>query len=463
MRRVKRPMPPPPPPLWVTVTRRVAWTLGVGALVAGALLWAGAQLLQAEPAVPVDGAVAVRDIERALALVRANDPRLVPHGVQLSVVATQQELDLLLSHAARRRLGVRGRVVLGAGEAQVVGSLMQRVGPWSRWVNVRGVVREGTPLPQLVRLQVGTVPLPGWLAQRLVAWALPRTPVAPVLPVLAEAVRGVAIAPGRLQLRYQWSEAAVAQLMDALVAPAELARLRDYHGRLGALLAVRDSASGRPQGATADATEDTTADSTQGVTAAAPPLPLVRLLAPLLGTAAQRAAASGDAGAEVRAALLTVALYLAHQPLGTRIPAAAGWPALPRRAVLLAGREDLAAHFVVSALVVVEGTTPLAQAVGVYKELQDSRPGGSGFSFADLAADLAGTRFGELAQRNPAWLAERMARGVEEGELLPSLTGMPEGVDSATLALVYGGAEGAGTRQLRQELARRVDTLALYR
>jgi hypothetical protein len=36
-------------------------------------------------------------------------------------------------------------------------------------------------------------------------------------------------------------------------------------------------------------------------------------------------------------------------------------------------------------------------------------------------------------------------------------------VDSAAFATVYGGAEGAGTRQLRQELARRVDTLALYR
>jgi hypothetical protein len=454
MRRVKRPMPPPPPPLWLTVTHRLAWTLGVGALVAGALLWAGAQLLQAEPAVPVDGAVAVQDIDRALALVRANDPRMVPHGVQLSVAATQQELDLLLMHAARRRLGVRGRVVLGAGEAQVVASVAQRVGPWARWVNVRGWVREGAPLPQLVRVQVGPVPVPLWLAQRLLAWAVPRTPVAPLLPVLREAVTGVEIAPGRLQLRYQWSASAVAQLMDVLVAPAELARLRDYHGRLGALLAARDTTA-------ALAGDSVAADSARaGVPA---PRPLVALLASLLAAAAQRTAATGDAGAEVRAALFTLALYAVHQPLGTRLPAAAAWPTLPHHPVLLAGREDLAAHFVVSALVVVEGTTPLAQAVGVYKELQDSRPGGSGFSFADLAADMAGTRFGELAQRNPAWLAERMARGVEEGELMPSLAGMPEGVDSAAFATVYGGAEGAGTRQLRQELARRVDTLALYR
>jgi hypothetical protein len=454
MRRVKRPMPPPPPPLWVTVTRRLAWTLGVGALAAGAVLWAGAQLLQAEPAVPVDAAVAVRDIERALALVRANDPRLVPHGVQLSVAATQQELDLLLTHAARRRLGVRGRVVLGAGEAQVVASVAQRVGPWARWVNVRGWVREGTPLPQLVRLQVGAVPLPSWLAQRLVAWAVPRTPVAPLLPVLREAVTSVRITPGQLVLRYRWSEPAVAQLMNALVAPAELARLRDYHGRLGALLAARDS--------TAASVQDSVA--TDSVAAAAPaPRPLVGLLAPLLGAASQRTMATGDAAAEVRAALLTLALYAAQQPLGTRIPAAAAWPALPRHAVVLGGREDLAAHFLVSALVVVEGTSPLAQAVGVYKELRDSRAGGSGFSFADLAADLAGTRFGELAQRNPGWLAEQVARGVTDDALLPSLAGLPEGVDSATYAAVYGGVEGAGMRQLTAELGRRLDTLALYR
>ena len=225
-------------------------------------------------------------------------------------------------------------------------------------------------------------------------------------------------------------------------------------GGWGALLAARDS--------TAASVQDSVA--TDSVAAAAPaPRPLVGLLAPLLAAAAQRTVATGNAGAEVRAALLTLALYAAHQPLGTRIPAAAAWPALPRHAVVLGGREDLAAHFLVSALVVVEGTSPLAQAVGVYKELRDSRAGGSGFSFADLAADLAGARFGELAQRNPGWLAEQVARGVTDDALLPSLAGLPEGVDSATYAAVYGGVEGAGMRQLTAELGRRLDTLALYR
>lgn len=40
--------------------------------------------------------------------------------------------------------------------------------------------------------------------------------------------------------------------------------------------------------------------------------------------------------------------------------------------------------------------TPLADVVGLFKEMEDSR-GGSGLSFNDIAADRAGTRMGELA------------------------------------------------------------------
>lgn len=442
---VKRPMPPPPPPLWVVVVVRLAWTVGVGVPLAALLLHAGSLVLEAEPAVAVDGAVEVADVERALALVRANDPRFVPQGVALSVVATQRDVDLLLAHAARRQRGVRGRVVLREGAAEVTASVAQPVGRWVRWLNVRARVREGAPLPRLEGLRVGVLPVPVGVAQQLAPALLARLSLPPSLPVMVEAVTGVSIAPNRLQVRYRWTPEGVSRLMNTLVAPEELARLRDYHGRLLALLAARDSAR----------------SPVAGDSAAPPPpaRPLVALLRPLLA-AAQR---GGDAAAEVRAALLTLALYVANRPLGTLVPAAASWPALPRQAVVLGGREDLAAHFLVSALVVVEGSSPLAQAVGLFKEVQDSRTGGSGFSFADLAADLAGTRFGEVAQRNPAWLAGRMAEGLEEGEILPVLTGMPEGVDSATFTTVYGGVEGAATRQLRGELARRLDTLALYR
>ena len=56
-------------------------------------------------------------------------------------------------------------------------------------------------------------------------------------------------------------------------------------------------------------------------------------------------------------------------------------------------------HLLISAARAAEGGGPLSDAIGVYKEVSDSR-GGSGFSFNDLAADRAGTRLGLRARRD---------------------------------------------------------------
>ena len=87
--------------------------------------------------------------------------------------------------------------------------------------------------------------------------------------------------------------------------------------------------------------------------------------------------------------------------------------------VTLQQRWDYPLHFLISALVAAEAGTPLADAVGLWKELTDARRGGSGFSFEDLAADRAGTRFGELAIRDPARLQARITQQraeLERGE-----------------------------------------------
>ncbi len=58
------------------------------------------------------------------------------------------------------------------------------------------------------------------------------------------------------------------------------------------------------------------------------------------------------------------------------------------------GRNDTAKHFFVSALLTAATTAQEAEQLGVAKEVLDAQ-GGSGFSFADLAADRAGIRFAE--------------------------------------------------------------------
>lgn len=68
-----------------------------------------------------------------------------------------------------------------------------------------------------------------------------------------------------------------------------------------------------------------------------------------------------------------------------------------RARVILAERADLASHWSLSAALAVSLGDEVGGAMGEWKELSDSRPGGSGFSFVDLAADRAGLAFARHA------------------------------------------------------------------
>jgi hypothetical protein len=115
----------------------------------------------------------------------------------------------------------------------------------------------------------------------------------------------------------------------------------------------------------------------------------------------------GDAVAENRAAIFLLTLYVNGQSLETILPDAKSWPQPEMRRALLNRRDDFPKHFIISAALAARAGGPLADAVGVYKEIEDSR-GGSGFSFNDIAADRAGTRFGRICCRSrfcPAFAA----------------------------------------------------------
>jgi len=62
--------------------------------------------------------------------------------------------------------------------------------------------------------------------------------------------------------------------------------------------------------------------------------------------------------------------------------------------------------------------TPLADAVGLWKELADARRGGSGFSFNDIAADRAGTRH---RTREPVCRHANPHAALDDGQQLASL------------------------------------------
>lgn len=102
----------------------------------------------------------------------------------------------------------------------------------------------------------------------------------------------------------------------------------------------------------------------------------------------------------------------------------------------LLGRRDLAQHFFISAALSAVFSPALAEGVGLEKELRDARPGGSGFSFVDLAADLAGIQFARRLLNEHKWPEDLAERFVPRHHL-PSIA-FPEGFSTNAFAARFG-------------------------
>lgn len=135
------------------------------------------------------------------------------------------------------------------------------------------------------------------------------------------------------------------------------------------------------------------------------------------------------------------------------------WGLVKQRAgsLTMQSRHDLAQHFWVSAALADLAGEQLALAAGVTKELQDAN-GGSGFSFADLAADIAGV---ELATRvvTSKIRLEHLAKDFKIDDFLIKPIGLPEGLSSAEFLRKYGTVSGTVYRQEESRLRTRILSL----
>lgn len=403
-------------------------------LAAGWLAWA---MVQEQPLVAGTRALQPSDIERAKQLLRRHDPRRAPPGALRSLVLAEQELALAASYLASlwRRGEVDVRLLDGAAAVRASFPLPQN--PLGRYLNIDLGLVEGADLPRVASLRIGEVRIPSFLAQWALTLALDKAQQREGLAAAADAIQEVRMRAGLVSVRYSWNPQALAGLKLALVPAEDQARWRAYQTLLAEQVAA---APGREA------------------------VPMERLLAALMRLAQERSAA-GDPQAENRAALIVLAFHVNGKGLGALVPSAAQWPRPAPRLVTLAGRKDFPQHFTISAALAATAGSPLADAVGLYKEVDDAR-GGSGFSFSDLAADRAGTRFGELAVQSPQAarrLQQRAAGVTAAAELMPEASDLPEFMPEAEFRRRFGGLGQPAYQRQVDEIERRVAVLAVLR
>jgi hypothetical protein len=171
----------------------------------------------------------------------------------------------------------------------------------------------------------------------------------------------------------------------------------------------------------------------------------------------------GGPAVENKAGLLALGVLLGHSHLQTVVGPVVEpqeWRALgpALRRPRLRGRSDWTRHFFLSAALAALSVEAVSDAAGLFKEELDA-DGGSGFSFADLLADRAGTCFALAATRDDhsaRQLQDRLADGATLEEFFPHPAGLPEGVTDADLTRTYGGVGGPGYRQLADAIESRL-------
>lgn len=419
---------------------RVLLRLLLAVLVVAPLLLLLAALFLAvddKPAVARQAALTPAHVDRARWLLARNDPRRMRAGVLRTIVVSQEDLDLAANYLANRYLGGASQIVLREGAASVRASLALPANPVGRFINIDAALRETATLPRFDHLRLGRVPVPAFLCNWLLDVGLARLQSSSGFNAAADVVKQVRSRNGFLSVNFEWNDAVPDQLRAALVGPQDQERWRLYQQRLvqltgesGVLRIVR----------------------------------LEQLLGPLMQLAAERSA-GGDPVAESRAALIVLAFYVNGKGMAALVPAARDWPQPQRHLVTLQGRVDFPQHFTISAALAATAGSPLANVVGLYKELEDARVG-SGFSFNDIAADRAGTRFGELAVAGrPAFerIAQVVAKGLRESDLIPDVRDLPEFLSEAEFVRRFGGVGAPQYEAMMAGIEQRIAGLPLYR
>lgn len=124
------------------------------------------------------------------------------------------------------------------------------------------------------------------------------------------------------------------------------------------------------------------------------------------------------------------------------------------------GRQDLAQHFVVSCALTARFGPSLAEKAGLAKEVSDAQ-GGSGFSFKDLAADMAGVAFASQV-RNGKLKLEKLANSFKISDFMPKSDDLKENISWDEFTKEYGSLSDDRFLQVRNLIQRRIQSLPEY-
>jgi len=373
------------------------------------------------------------DIARAKTILRQNDARHHPPMTNRTIELSSQDLNLAANYLLQKFARGGAQLDLLQNRMDVKASAQIPRLPWRRFVNIETSISTGNGRPEVTRLRIGQLAIPGSLATLIVQRTLAHFSDSAQAGSATGLVKRLQLFRDRLLITYRWNPALIDQARDTLLSRDDREALRVYHDRLVGLQSQGIGRNGS----------------------------LINLLQPLFTTALERSH-EHDPVAENVALLTLLGAWASRQDIGRLVPDQPQSPGSFR--LKIEGRKDFAQHFLTSAALAARGDSALSDAVGLFKEISDT-DSGSGFSFTDIAADRAGSRFGELATRSPQdarRVQQRLAAGVKETDIMPRAKDLPEHMRSDVFSQRFGHIGSPAYRRMMEEIEARINACSLY-
>ncbi len=360
---------------------------------------------------------------------------LVRPGMTAVARVQSEDVDLAANYLANRFVKGSAQVTLADRSVHVLLSIPTPGNPLGGYLNLEATLIETEGIPKPESVHIGKLVLPDLVTDMFMSQLILWLRRSPEYRLGLDTLQNIRMSRSELKVVYHWKGGFSKVMQASILSEQESEQLFFYHSLL-------------------------TKNSRRSDIAAT--VSLAEILPPLLRIAAERSVKS-NAIAENRAAILVVTFYTLGKSLKSLAPEAATWPRPVRRTVTVSGRDDFAKHFMVSATIAAYADTALSDVVGLYKEIEDSRTG-SGFSFNDIAADRAGTRFGEKAVASielAQQLQLRVASGLKDSDLMPPWSDLPESMPEVEFKQRFGGIDAPAYRQMMQEIDQRVSILGV--
>jgi hypothetical protein len=380
------------------------------------------------------------DVGRIKGLIKQNDPRQLRDGEVRRLNITERDLNLILAYTLRQISGQSIAIELAPQTLRVDYSYTMPRNPLGKYLNVSVALMQSDGTLMVRQVALGEATVPEWMLNPVVNVVdrLLREKLPEYAGVIA-AIKDLRLQEDEVQVIYQWHSGLADQIQsrgrDFLLPHADRQRILAYYELI------------------AEQSKQLSGNTSMAV-----------LLQPLFALAEQRSNKTGNERAENRALLLALGLVVNRSSpdrlLGFGDRQVRVRPDYMR--LTLAGRTDLAQHFVFSAAITAAGGSGLADAVGIFKELDDSR-GGSGFSFVDLLADRAGVGLANIALGPHAKQVQRgMAASLYESDFMPSTRELPEGLMELEFKSRYVDLDSAKYQRVNSEISDRISSVTIH-